>query len=982
MSRRGAISARVSLAETRVVDESRRELRAGTTGVDLELGGVVVRAGDLPVLREQDGALRQCLRLAVSADGDRGVVHFSALVGGARVDTASLETRSGSARVHLFVPAVDEATTVELEIELAGGLRRVDTLVVEPQRRWRIFVVHHSHLDIGYTDPRARVLRQHLAYLDSALDYAARDDDFRWTIESNLILERWLASRPQATREELLELLRTRRFEVCALPFTMHVEALSIDELARQLRFTHELRDRYGVDVVSAMQTDVPGGPPGLPLVLADAHVPYLAVAHNWAGRATPYLTGGAELPRAFRWRTDGGKQVLVWHTDSPHGIAYLEGNLLGLAESHEAAGELLPEYLAALSTRGHPYTGVLGVPVDREPYPHDVLHLRVQGVTADNAAPSLVPAEITRRWNEHYAYPRLYTATNREFFEAFPADGLQTYTGDWADWWADGLGSAARQVGLNRRAQAIVRTAQTLHTLAGPGTEHAADTDRAYESMSLFDEHTWCAAHPGGDAPAGRESSALQWQAKAALAGDALDCAESLLDAAVARFRSPERRASVLVLNAAGFERTDVVSVFLPVSRVEPGRTFIVVDAETGQHVAHALAPPETARNRPRGQALTFVAERVPAVGYRRYDLAAAAAPDIDGEARELETGHYRVELDVDGGYALNVLDKALGLDLVDATSAFGLGQIVHDRYASALQATMRLPPGGAQVTPSHGSASDVFIAARTTPQHGVVVSRVSNLVEERVTVRVVGAGCDWIETTYRLVHGVRRLGVMHRLSKRPTVDKEGLFALFPFALEDPDVTYELTGGVGGGMRVPGGAEHFHAVRHWVALQDRSRTVAWSTLEAPLVQLGNLFLPYPPYPPTIDDCRSGTIASWTMNNVWDTNFPLSQGGETTFSYALSSAPPDADAHDLGIATAAALTQPLVGVLGGERDDPAGALCEIDAPGVEVAMISATERGFVVHLQSYADADVEVHVAGERLTIRPGDYVTVPIDRA
>ena len=402
--------------------------------------------------------------------------------------------------------------------------------------------------------------------------------------------------------------------------------------------------------------------------------MPYLSVAHNWAGRATPYLTGGAELPRAFHWRTDGGKQVLVWHTDSPHGIAYLEGNLLGLAESHDLAGELLPEYLAALSTRGHPYTGALGVPIDREPYPHDVLHLRVQGVNADNAAPSLMPAEIARRWNEHYAFPRLCAATNREFFEALPTDGLQTFAGDWADWWADGLGSAARHVGFNRRAQAIVRTAQTLHTLAGPETEHAADADRVYESMSLFDEHTWCAAHPGGDALAGRESGLLQWQAKAALAADALDRAESLLDAAVARFRSPERRTSVLVLNAGGFERTDVVSVFLPVSRLEPGQTFIVVDAETGQRVAHALAPPETARNRPPGRALSFVAERVPAVGYRRYDLVAETAPDNDGAAGELETDQYRVELDVEGGYALHVLDKALGLDLVDATSAFGL--------------------------------------------------------------------------------------------------------------------------------------------------------------------------------------------------------------------------------------------------------------------------------------------------------------------
>ena len=57
--------------------------------------------------------------------------------------------------------------------------------------------------------------------------------------------------------------------------------------------------------------------------------------------------------------------------------------------------------------------------------------------------------------------------STNREFFEELEerhGAGLETFRGDWADWWADGLGSAAREVGFNRRAQAAVRTAQTLH--------------------------------------------------------------------------------------------------------------------------------------------------------------------------------------------------------------------------------------------------------------------------------------------------------------------------------------------------------------------------------------------------------------------------------------------------------------------------------------------------------------------------------------
>jgi hypothetical protein len=114
----------------------------------------------------------------------------------------------------------------------------------------------------------------------------------------------------------------------------------------------------------------------------------------------------------------------------------------------------------------------------------------------------------------------------------------------------------------------------------------------------------------------------------------------------------------------------------------------------------------------------------------------------------------------------------------------------------------------------------------------------------------------------------------------------------------------------------VPGSATHANAIRHWVALQDAAVTVAWATLEAPLVQLGDLYSPYPPYGPTVGCDAEGLVVSWAMNNVWDTNFPLQQGGETHFTYAVSSAEPGADACALGDLTAARLTQPLVGVLG------------------------------------------------------------------
>src|SRR5439155_15658027 len=260
-----------------------------------------------------------------------------------------------------------------------------------------------------------------------------------------------------------------------------------------------------GVEIVTAMQTDVPGAVPGFATLLAAAGIRYLAVAHNYAGRSVPYLHDGQELERPFWWRTASGERLLVWMTDSPHGIAYMEGNLLGLAESADVAEELLPEYLAALAEKPYPYSARhewLGLLPDfeltRKPYAHDLLHLRVQSVIADNAPPSRAPAEVVRAWNERWAAPELRLATNREFFELAEerlGDELDEWEGDWTDWWADGIGSAARAVGMNRRAQGTIRTAQTLHVLADHlGEEEPGwrvEADRGYEAMGLFDEHT-----------------------------------------------------------------------------------------------------------------------------------------------------------------------------------------------------------------------------------------------------------------------------------------------------------------------------------------------------------------------------------------------------------------------------------------------------------------------------------------------------------
>lgn len=1027
------------------LDRIRDTLVAGTAGVEITTDGVSTRVSDVPLFQHaEDGQLRQAIRVRARADRDPGPVTWSLFQGNTIVDQVTARVSPIPSSHLLLVPEVDEPITYQLVISGSSLPPFQTDITASPQRKWSVFLSHHSHLDIGYTDPQASVLQNQITYLDTALDYVGQTDDwpdasrFRWNVETTWPLQHWLRLRSAASRDAFLKRVKEGRIEVNALPFSMHTEAYSLDELARQLWFTDELRERYGLEIISAMQTDVPGATVGLATLLTNAGIQYLAVAHNYAGRSVPHLVGGQALTRPFYWAAPDGQKLLVWYTDTPNGVAYMEGNLAGLATDYETALASLPEYLNAVAQRPYPYGkeafGWSGIPDDVEttkvPYPYDILHLRVQSAVADNAAPGLAPAAIVRAWNEQWAYPHLRMATNQEFFGAAEeriGDQIETYHGDWTNWWADGIGSGARALGFNRQAQNDIRAAQTLHALTNvmtgePRPELQADAARAYEDMALFDEHTWGAANPWEDGLSRMASGGLQWARKAAFAHAAHERTSAILDAGLHQFASlgaaSPAIATVVVFNPSSWNRTDLVRVFLPESRTGSETHLTLVTTDTRATVPYVSEGQEHADFRPRGRWISFIAQDVPAVGYARYEVVGAGEPTPDARQTSqhapspaLENEHFALELNAREGYVASVVDKATGRELVDRTAPHGFNQYIYDRYTSA--------PGFNHLS-SRVTASDLsLLGSRSTAGYGVITDHSSNAIWDRITLRLSGEGVDWLESTFTLLHEVPRLHISNRLQKIATQQKESVYFAFPFALSDPLFVSEITGGVvaEGSPRVPGSANHFRAIRHWVATSNETDpVVAWATGEAPLVQYGNIHLPYAPFPPTIDpdDARPGTIYSWALNNIWDTNFPSEQGGEMTFCYAVT-AGSGVEARALGHQAAAGVATPLLGVccssITTESSElpPRGSLCTVDDPAVQITHLAPSRRGhdLVIFLASQAEEIREVQVAfglvavsrawrgsflernlqplsidanAVKIMLEPGAYITLSVD--
>ncbi|MEU6819091.1 glycoside hydrolase family 38 C-terminal domain-containing protein [Streptomyces atriruber] len=1024
-------------------DRIRESLRADVVSAEGTLAdGTALRLTEEPLLRHaDDGTLLQSLRVEP--------VNGTAVPHGLTVRTDSgaalrCERVAGPGRsVRLLLPAVDAATRVT--VGLSDARDGIDVRLT-PQRRWTLHLVHHSHLDIGYTDPQGRVLAEHLSFLDSCLELTRATDDwpaesrFRWCVESLWSFRQWAEARPAEQVEEFVRRVREGRIELTALPFNLHTETCSTDELHELLRLARTVRDEHGVEFTSAMQTDVPGAVVGLVDALAAAGVTYLSVAHNWAGRSVPHLVGGEKLPRLFRWRAPSGNSVLVWVTDTPHGLAYMEGPLLGFDTDYADVDDLLPAYLTSLATNPYPYRGgIFGWAMDhtevkREPYPWDVLHLRVQGKFGDNAPPRRIIADTVRRWNDTWAFPQLRLSRNEDFFtdaEARLGGEIRTFEGDWTDWWVDGVGSGARPLSLARTAQSVVADAQTIGTFAALlGATGAEDDSRdaagVYEAVSLFDEHTWGAGDPWTHGDEGGHSGEHQWHWKYGQAMRAHDDGNALLARASARLgqrlaAAPDAVATYHAVNTCSWPRTDVVHVFLPESTVPLEQRVTVRDARDGRRLIHEESPQTNDDHRDAGRFLLVRVDDVPSAGSVRLDVLATAAEAHEaaqsttvkaatgwnptgGTEREdpaetaagalahpeptlLENEYFTVRVDLAHACVSSITDRRTGRELVRQDAITGFNGYLHDSYTTA---------GAFNHNSSRTTASDRLehLGARAVPPPAALIARRSTPTAESITYETRPAGANRLRTTLTLRHGVPRLDIENRLDKDARPGKESAYFAFPFAFDDPVVRMEASGGAtGSGLPVvPGSALHMRAVRRWVTLADDDLTVAWSTQDAPLVQFGNIALPYAPFPKTMGHDEPATVFSWIHNNLWDTNFPSEQGFEFTFRYSLTSGScaSGSGAGGLGPQTAAAWSRPMRAVRargssGGAPDrTDAHSFVEIDDPRVRLVGATTPRPGQVLlRLQSFAEQPLTCRIR-TRFPVTAAhraDFLGTPADR-
>ncbi len=972
-------------------------------------------------IRVADG-LHQGVDVSVAHDGAPAPAAILVAWGAQEIRCDLGELPSGSHTRRIYIPDLREPASLDFVLLADGEARDRRTVHWQPQRHWEVYVVHNSHHDLGYTDLPSNVLREHDRFLDDVIDFCAQtadwpdDSRFRYTIEQGWSVLHYLEHRPPAATRRLTQLLRAGRVEVTALFGNETSELCGHEEQIRLLYPSFRIKRRFGAPIRTAELNDVPGLSWGLVSVLAGAGIRYFAPRipdyFSWGFKVHPFWDEAAVLPRdlpgAFWWEGIDGSRVLFWY-----------GHRIELWTMEQALQEV-PRRLQELAQRGYPY---------------EVVEYRFQGGGRDNAPPDIRLSLIAREWNSRWAYPRLIVATTTQFcerFERVAGGGLRVLRGDLPNTdYTVGAASTARETAVNRLTHDALVAAEKFAAAATLVSDYAYPAEalaEAYDSVMLFDEHTWGMAHPIGPAQDGNWSQKAEFAYRAAaLAHDILSKSTNRLADHIAL---PDAGYYLTVFNPLAQARSDLVEapgvapspigrpmywrlpapgearlpvwvsgtalgrdlVNLPASLLD--EPFELIDLATGQSVPYqvlALDDPLAARpwasyfyalghvsptslsvlnyDQAHCRVLVFVAEDVPPLGYNTYRIVPTAtrpsfASSVQVGDSWIENRFYRVALDPQSGAVVSIFDKALGREWVDGQAPYGCNQLV-----------VRSPRSGetvaaARATVSIGATGPVFaslIVHGEDAPPGVAQRRQEIILYDRLP----------------------RIDFANRLLKDATPLLEIYFA-FPFALVQPQFRYEASNSVIEPIRdqLPGSNSDAYAVQHWVDVWDAQGGVAWASREAPVALLGDLWPGYvsqahhgvtPPgygHPFLSDPAQltRGHIYSYAMASNFRTNFQPVQVGDVLFRYSLTTHVGDwrqGRAGDFGRGVAT----PLIPVyLRGPQAGPladAASFCQIDAPDVSLLTLKAAEDGdgLVVRLAERAGVERTVAVTLPMLRI-------------
>ncbi len=733
-------------------------------------------------------------------------------------------------------------------------------------------------------------------------------------------IEVWEKTPHDVLKGRLVDAIRAGRLEVTGLYLNFLTQLIPTEWFVRSMLHSKEVADRAGVELTTALITDVPGYSFLVPDLLAGSNIKYFYAALN------PYhaKTCQYNMPRAFYWDGPAGGRVLVYHTFDSYNEAWRMGFTRGL----DLAQGKVEEFIDRLES---------------ESYPYDEIILRTLGdITDDGPVPELLSG-VVRDWNETWAYPHIKIGTPAEFFPSFEKNNASAFPvlkGDWTGYWEDGAASTAKETtvirSVHRDLQAAGAFAAVKQILSGDEPELREELRAAEENLYLYDEHTW-----GADESVRKPDTQRtfgQWHLKGMPAWDAADRIERAFDMLrplAQQFAPAPRHGGTIraVVNPLGNPRSGYVTA--PAPKDSTGAA--VYDASTDKEIASSLIS-DSDKTR-----LMFRAENVPPMGFSYYEITGnSGAPETAAPVNPLriENQFYSVSVDGGTGRITGIFDKELVAELVDTTGGFGMNEFLFvEGYANDNPARL------SEVKIRPGDASPLFseiVIEGTAPFVPKIVQKV------------------------RLYNDTKLIEFVNDIDKTLTYDKESAYFAFPMNVPGGELRVEATGGVLAFEKdqLPGASRDYISIQDGAAAVGPDYSVLLSMPDAPIVSpLGIRVLSFQKKLEMVNN----SLFSYVFTNYWTTNYKAGQGGEFTFRYALTSVPGRAaDSQITRFGFEYADSMRAMRVDPGRADGKPVSFLGIEADGVRLLGVKTAHdgNGVIVRVQEMngRKADVSLNV--------------------
>ena len=263
-----------------------------------------------------------------------------------------------------------------------------------------LYVIHHSHTDIGYTDLQERVIAIQVNYIKTVVGMMRKPEfsDFRWNCETLYCVEEFWRRASEEDRADFARFVKEGKIGISANYLNFN-EIVDCDIYKDRLNRWENRLKAYGTDIHTAMTADINGVSMGYRDAMIDNGVKFLFMnVHCHHGMYPLY-----QNQNAFFWENAAGERLLVWN-----GEHYNLGNVLGIQPNRQAnfmmkdclgdsdftqepAEQLwknVDDYLTSCETQGYPY---------------DFNITSVSGVFSDNAPPSEEILRTVRTYNERH---------------------------------------------------------------------------------------------------------------------------------------------------------------------------------------------------------------------------------------------------------------------------------------------------------------------------------------------------------------------------------------------------------------------------------------------------------------------------------------------------------------------------------------------------------------------------------------------------